>query len=449
MRVRRAAHLWLLPVFLVAAHLGACAPGAPARPSAPSQKHVQFSILEDYDKGEDLAEIARDFDLFRELGVSTWRGSFGWDDYEPARGVYDFEWLHRFAELAAAKGLTLRPYIAYTPEWAAAGGTDTDAWNDPPKNADDWFRFVRALSSAMRRHPNIASYEIYNEENVRQWWDGTPGAYEDVLRRAVDAIDEGDPDAQVILGGMVFPDVEWLEAVCGPGGSGRLVDVIPFHAYPETWTPQDVTVENYLPATFGSEFIAFADRACGRKQVWINETGYATLPGRSEEDQARWWIRAIATFLSHPRIDHIGIYEIRDLRPDRPAIGDAPNYHLGIMRSDGRKKMAFGTIQRLVSLLGTQPIRVTTGRMTIEMSTPANVHHQLFTGADGRQFLFAWARDERVDVTFRLPGGDLRVIEYAIDGARRDDFTAAGGAVHVRLQPGEVRFYEAGNPRSR
>jgi polysaccharide biosynthesis protein PslG len=122
-----------------------------------------------------------------------------------------------------------------------------------------------------------------------------------------------------------FPDGEWIEAVCAGGRSGRRVDVIPFHAYPETWTPENVTVENYLGAQFAAGFVSSTDAACGRKRLWINETGYATLPGRTEEDQARWWIRAAATFLAQPRIDHLGIYEIKDLRSNREAIGDAPN----------------------------------------------------------------------------------------------------------------------------
>src|SRR5215203_860187 len=138
--------------------------------SPPPSKQITFSILEDYDKGEDLADVARDFDLFAELGVTTWRGSFGWDDYEPRRGKYDFEWLHRFAALAAARGITLRPYIGYTPAWVAAGGTDADAWNDPPRDVDAWYRFVRTLATEMRQHRNVVSYEIYNEENVKQWW---------------------------------------------------------------------------------------------------------------------------------------------------------------------------------------------------------------------------------------------------------------------------------------
>jgi hypothetical protein len=53
-------------------------------------KKVSFAILEDYDKGEDLNEVAKDFQLMRELEIDTLRCSFGWDDYEPVRGQYDF-----------------------------------------------------------------------------------------------------------------------------------------------------------------------------------------------------------------------------------------------------------------------------------------------------------------------------------------------------------------------
>src|SRR3954449_2781481 len=86
-----------------------------SQPQGSAQKRLTFAILEDYDKGDDLADVAKDVALFRQLGVTTWRGSFGWDDYEPSRGTYDFDWLHRFADLAASSGIMLRPYIGYTP----------------------------------------------------------------------------------------------------------------------------------------------------------------------------------------------------------------------------------------------------------------------------------------------------------------------------------------------
>jgi beta-galactosidase len=83
--------------------------------------------LQDYVKGESLDEIAKDFSLMKELGVTTWRGSFAWGDLEPSRGTYDFRWLQQFVELAGRNGMQLRPYIGYTPAWGAKGGQDKEA----------------------------------------------------------------------------------------------------------------------------------------------------------------------------------------------------------------------------------------------------------------------------------------------------------------------------------
>ena len=69
---------------------------------------ISFAILEDYDKGDPLSDVARDFALFKDLCVTVWRGSFGWDDYEPEPGKFDFAWLREFAALADSTGISLR-----------------------------------------------------------------------------------------------------------------------------------------------------------------------------------------------------------------------------------------------------------------------------------------------------------------------------------------------------
>jgi polysaccharide biosynthesis protein PslG len=129
--------------------LTACAPPSIPAPAGPTFKPLSFAILEDYDKGADLDSIARDFGLLRELGVPAWRGSFGWDDYEPERGRFDFTWLRRFAALADSSGIALHPYLGYTPAWAGAGGRDDQAWNDPPRSAADWQAFAAAIAGAL------------------------------------------------------------------------------------------------------------------------------------------------------------------------------------------------------------------------------------------------------------------------------------------------------------
>jgi polysaccharide biosynthesis protein PslG len=116
-------HFALLSVSLLPA-CRAAPPGSLTPEAEPYTKPISFSILEDYDKGDDLAKVAKDFAAFRELGVTVWRGSWGWDDYEPEPGRYDFDWLERFVRLADSSGISLRPYLGYTPAWAARGGRD-------------------------------------------------------------------------------------------------------------------------------------------------------------------------------------------------------------------------------------------------------------------------------------------------------------------------------------
>jgi hypothetical protein len=409
-------------------------------------KPVSFAILEDYDKGEDLAEVEKDFALFKELEITTWRGSFGWDDYEPVRGRYDFAWLRTFVERAATRGIQLRPYLGYTPEWAARrGGDDQDAWNNPPADVDRWARFAGAVARELDRYPNVLSYEIYNEENVKQWWDGDAKAYARVLARGAQAVRRADGNARVLFGGLVFPDADWIEAVCETRGVRGVFDVLPFHAYPETWTPPEVTAETYLGGL--DEFLEVADRTCGRRPIWINETGFATVPGKSEREQASWWVRAVASFLAHPRVEHIGVYEIKDLPTDKPVIGDAPNYHLGLTRIDRAKKLAFHTVDLLTDLLDTGTLRVADDEFTVALDGErGEPFHHMFVRPDGDRVLILWNKNGARRVTITLHKAADAAVEYALDGQPREAANFDGKVVRgVDLEASTPRIFRFGS----
>lgn len=409
----------MLKPLLLTASL-AVATGSPTEAQAPAAyKRVSFAILEDYDKGADLREVAQDFAAMKALGVTTWRGSFGWDDYEPEPGRYDFDWLVRFVRLAADSGIDLRPYLAYTPEWAGAGGgADGAAWNDPPRDPAQFAAFADTLARTLRRFRNVKSYEIYNEENVPQWWEGTADAYALTLAAAARAIRAANPDAQVILGGFVWPDAKWLGTICDEHQLGRTFAIAPFHAYPETWTPPDVRVENYLSGEYRSEYLPTLHRACNNQPVWINELGYATTPGRSEAAQADWWVRAFGTFLADSAISHLGIYELKDLPPDQPVIGDAPNYHLGLMHVDRKPKLAYRTVQMLVRLMGPEKrIRVDRSRIVdIINGDSAALHASAFDRPDGIRVAFVWIERGQARVRIDPPAGTTRMTTYDLDG---------------------------------
>jgi hypothetical protein len=221
------------------------------------------------------------------------------------------------------------------------------------------------------------------------------------------------------------------------------VDAIPFHAYPETWTPPDVDLERYLGPQFNTGFIRSADETCGRRPIWINETGFATTEGVSEQAQAEWWVRAIASFAAQPRVEEIGVYEIKDLRPDREAIGGTPNYHLGLLHADRSRKPAFATVKMLASMFS-QPFSI----------EPPVVHRLVpddggdlfaygFRLVDGRQLLVLWAKRAamRVDVTIAQHATKAR--ERMLDGGASQARTIERDTLaDVALVPGSVRLFE-------
>lgn len=416
-------HRALLPVAVVTVLAGVPAREAQrtdaASPRMPRvTKPVSFSLLEDYDKGEPLERVADDFARMRELGITTWRGSFGWDDYEPRRGALDLAWLERFVALAEREHVTLRPYLAYTPDWAAAGGRDEHAWNDAPASLDAWGRFVGAIAALAARHANVASLEIYDEQNVPLWWDAAPDAYDRVFARARDAVAAAGVHVPVVPGGLVYADAPWIARLCGD--RGHAIDRLTLHAYPETWTSPEVTVERYLGRGV-DEFLASADSACGRLPLWINEAGVASDAGRSEDDQANWWARAIPTFLAHPRVEHVGIFEMTDLAPDRPTSGDGRNYHLGLRRADGSPKPAFATVGTIVGLLDSGTLTVADADLTLRSSDPAasDVVAHLFERPDGRRVLFIWTTSGPARVTVSLSRRVRRATEHKLDGSSR------------------------------
>jgi len=373
---------------------------ATARPAG-RFKPVSFAVLEDYDKGDDLQDIARDFQLMNELEVDIMRCSFGWDDYETSPGQYDFAWLEQFVALAAQYNIKLRPYIAYTPMWAGKHGAgDGVAWNDPPASYRQWYTFVYNLAAALSDHPNLLSYEIYNEENSEMWWDGTNDHYKETLRQAARAIRAADPDAQVILGGLTFPDDDWLRPLVEEGYA-QYYDITPLHVYSESWGSE--AVEDYLGRQYHDVFVPLNNSIGEAEPIWINEIGFPTTPGTTEEQQANWWARAVSTLLSDPEIEHIGIYEIKDLPKGSAVIGDDINYYLGITSVDRTRKLAFHTLDMLTDLLnvGTIMVADTEATVTVTAGEARRLYHHLFVRPDGRQVLFVY--DKSGNSTVRVP----------------------------------------------
>lgn len=380
---------------------------------------ISFSILEDYDKDDPVSELEADFALFNELGIDTWRGSFGWDDYEPTQDAFDVDWLHTFANTAATYGINLRPYLGYTAPWAAQGGSDGQYWNDPPADVADWVDFAGTIASEMSQHSNVLSYEIYNEENDAFWWEGTMAEYDSVLAMGSDVIRANHSGAEVIIGGFVFPEFEWIDGPCNTFGHGSKFDIAPFHAYPETWSGNNVKVENYLDSQYHDWYVPTVKNDCGGQPIWINEIGFAApWDGTTEQDQAEWWVRAFATYIADPHIEHLGIYEIKDLTGD-DVIGGEANFHLGLTYADRSKKIAFYTVAMLVDLFDVGTITMAPSEISsvnVVGRKSKDYYEHLFKRPDNAQIIIAYDKNRDVTVDLTITDSGSSVTEYALDG---------------------------------
>lgn len=403
-------------------------------------KPVSFAVLEDYDKGDDLNDVALDFQLLNELGINEMRCSFGWDDYEPTRGQFDFDWLKQFVALANQYGIKLRPYIAYTAPWAGIHGPDKIYWNDPPANLQDWYDFVYNVALTLKPYKNVLSYEFYNEENDAFWWEGGINQYGKTLAQAALAVRAADPSAQVLLGGLVFPDYDFQLGL-DEKGYAPYWDITPFHAYPETWEEQ--TVETYLDEQYYDYFVP-ENNATGKKPIWVNEMGFATTEGKTELDQANWFARAVSTFLATRQIQELGIYEIKDLPIDDPVIGGEPNYHLGITNVDRTKKLAFSTVQMLSNLLnvGTITTADDDATVTVTAGTSGELYKHLFKRPDGSQILFVYDKTSSPTVQVQLAQHGSKAFRYNIDGTFAVYPSFDGKKLtNVALTPGNVTIF--------
>jgi hypothetical protein len=166
----------------------------------------------------------------------------------------------------------------------------------------------------------------------------------------------------------------------------------------------------------------------------------------SEQEQAEWWVRAFATFLSEPRVEHLGIYEIRDQRQGTPVIGDAPNYYLGLLRVDGTRKPAFTTVQLLIRLFGSDSISVADSQLRARVTggMAGKLYHHLFIRPDGTQLAFVWDRSSSPTVQLELPRAASQIVAYGAAGDGGIWTDASGRSIRgIKLQPGRVRIFEA------
>lgn len=364
---------------------------------------MDTAIGDDYFDGHDTRErVLRHLKVARELHVHYLRCAFSWNGIEPEQGKFDFRFWDMLVDESSQAGIELIPYVAYTPEWAAR--EKKDFWEQPPADPRTFADVMEKL--AARYRGRIHSWELWNEPDNREYWQGTTDEFAQMIIPAAHAVRNADPAAKIVLGGMSYGAADFFQQLALKYHIGRYFDVIATHAYPESWhegRAEDVFQKD-LP-----KMEELVKRSGGHPVLWLNEMGYAdyrynashasvygTNIYYSYEHTARYaadfLLKSFLMTAASGDVSMAGWYRIDDFRENDPRMpSDRVHDHLGVETVDGKPKPEFYAFQLFNTLLS-QPFRVAdTNSTTAAKAAPHAIVHT-FVREDGRVIVAGWLR---------------------------------------------------------
>ncbi len=157
----------------------------------------RFGVAASHIKWQEPGSAARELKAVADAGIAWIRIDFAWCDLEATQGNWDFASMDRVVNEASSNGSRILGIMGAAPSWANGGR----AWNYPPTNMDAWRNYVATVAG--RYSERVSAWEIWNEENICQFWMPYPDAdkYVALLGIASGAIRPVDPAAKVVMGG--------------------------------------------------------------------------------------------------------------------------------------------------------------------------------------------------------------------------------------------------------
>lgn len=253
-------------------------------------------------------------------GARWVRIDFSWADAQPTAGPIIWTTLDAAVNAARAKGLNVLAVIANTPAWASASDVDPSTHRNDLPIAGGYATFVQLAVSRFK--DRVTTYELWNEENLPAFWEGTATQYVDlILKPGAAAVHAACPTCLVLSGGLSSSPASgydsWLEAILQQAKD--VIDGVAGHIY-AGFTEDDptlgVTADSFLnlldirrvvttggaPFTGPRSFKEVMDDNGFAKPFWLTATGALADPGS-------------ATALARQRTYYRHVLEKAALRP--------------------------------------------------------------------------------------------------------------------------------------
>lgn len=288
----------------------------------------------------------------RELGVGSQRWQLNWQDIEPTPDGWTWDETDATLRPMLDAGLEVELILTLPPAWAVEPGGSVPrdlylAWDDP---ANRWGRFAYQATSHLAAL-GVRTFEVWNEPDNPDYWQGTAADYYQLLRVAYQAIKAADPGARVSMGGMAYwyAPTFWesvLQAAAQDpeaAAHDHFFDLVAFHWYSRS----ELLYERVAWAR------ATLDRYGLAKPVWVNEVNAPLYgvdygppgpqPGyASQAEQAAFILQAHANALA-AGAERVFLFRMNDEQMGLP---------FGLLRNDARRREAFVAYHVMAAYLG-------------------------------------------------------------------------------------------------
>lgn len=284
-----------------------------------------------------------------ESGARIVRWQFNWRDHEIDPGEWDWTKSDSAIQSWNNVGLNVHAILHNPPPFALAnpGGLVPINLDVPYSSSQPNFsRFCYTF--ALRYKGKVASYEVWNEPDLHQYWEGTAAQYATLLKGCYLGIKAADPAATVVTAGMAYiTNLQFYNEVirqisrdAQAPANNYYFDAVAVHMYgdPElvythTNNVRDVLVKYHITG----------------KPVWITETNVAirksdSLPhrGLGTEEEAAWYVLQAASNAYAANAAKIMFFRLNDA--DMTEVW-------GLVKNDGSPRPGYQALQLATTLL--------------------------------------------------------------------------------------------------
>jgi O-glycosyl hydrolase len=146
-------------------------------------------------------------ELASQANIDWVRLGLYWQDVEPNPGQFDFQADDALIASTRANQLNVLAILAYSTTWSTSAPADPpeNLTHYPPRDYAEWADYIAAVVT--RYKSDVHYWEVWNEPDLAEFWNGTPAQYAALLAVTSSTIKQIDPTATVLLGGQAFQDL--------------------------------------------------------------------------------------------------------------------------------------------------------------------------------------------------------------------------------------------------